>query len=117
MPPVETIEAAGTVAVAPSAVVWIDERRAIVVTLSRDGRCSTCETDRDLESELAYLARVVHAIGDRDRVMIIGPNSARLALEREYVALARRPERIVDVDSAGPADTDDLIRRLYLLAA
>jgi hypothetical protein len=41
----------------------------------------------------------------------------RLALEREYVAMYRRPDRLVDVEPAGPVSSEDLVDRLRTLAA
>jgi len=102
---------------APSAVVWINGRQAIVAAMSNDGRISTCEITRGWLSEPSYLAQLVHVIGDRQRVVILGPSSVRLALEREYVAMFRRPDRLVDVEPAGPVSTEDLIDRLRILAA
>lgn len=102
---------------APSAVVWINGRRAIVATMSDDGRIATAEIDRAREPELAYLALVVRAIGDRERVVILGPSSVRLALEREYVAIFRRPDRLVDVEPAGAMEPAELVDRLRSLAA
>jgi hypothetical protein len=85
--------------------------------MSHDGRISTCEITRGWLSEPSYLAQLVHVIGDRQRVVILGPSSVRLALEREYVAMFRRPDRLVDVEPAGPVSTEDLIDRLRILAA
>jgi hypothetical protein len=102
---------------APSAVVWIDERNAIVVALTGDACLSTCEIDRGSLQESAYLAQVVRVIGDRQRVAILGPSSVRLALEREYVALFQRPDRLVDVEPAGPVSAGELVDRVRLLAA
>ena len=101
----------------PSAVAWINGRQASVAVMSGDGRIATCEVTRGWLPEEAYLARVVRAIGDRQRVVILGPTSARLALEREYVAMYRRPDRLVDVEPAGSVSLEDLIDRLRTLAA
>lgn len=101
----------------PSAVVWIDERNAIVVALSDDACLSTCEIERGSLPEASYLAQVVRVIGDRHRVAILGPNSVRLALEREYVALFQRPDRLVDVEPAGPVSAEELVDRVRQLAA
>ncbi|HLO36825.1 MAG TPA: hypothetical protein VK194_12110, partial [Candidatus Deferrimicrobium sp.] len=68
-------------------------------------------------TELEYLADVVREIGDRERVMILGPNEVRLDLEREYVAIYRRPERLVDVEPAGRLDAEALVRRARRLAS
>jgi hypothetical protein len=102
---------------APSAVVWINGRHAIVARLDTRGRISTCAIERGLEPEPSYLSLVIRAIGDRERVVILGPSSVRLALEREYVATYRRPDRLVDVEPAGPVDEADLVDRLRQLAA
>jgi hypothetical protein len=85
--------------------------------MSHDGRISTCEISRGWLGERSYLAQVVRVIGDRQRVVILGPSSVRLALEREYVAVFKRPDRLVDVEPAGPIDPDALIDRLRTLAS
>ena len=101
----------------PSAVVWIDDRRAVVAAMAPEGNISTCEVDRGPLAELEYLAQVVRVIDDRERVVILGPGPARLALEREYVAVYRRPDRLVDVEPAGELDRDELLVRMRTLAA
>ena len=104
--------------VAPlSAVVWIDDSRAIVATMGDDGRVSTCEFERGWLPEVNYLAQVVRVIGDRERVTILGPSSMRLLLERDYVTVFHRPERLIDVEPAGPVPVDDLVVRVRTLAA
>lgn len=116
MAPLETLEPVAPRTTPSSAVVWISGRQAIVATLSDDGRISTYEINRTLEPEPSYLALVVRAIGDRERVAILGPSSARLALEREYVTIFRRPDRLIDVEPAGEIDPEQLIERLRALA-
>ena len=101
--------------VAPKAAVWINRRRAMVATMSRDGRVTTCEISRGWLPVRAYLAQVVRVIGDRQRVVILGPSSVRLALEREYVSMYQRPDRVVDVEPAGPVKLQDLVDRLHTL--
>ena len=44
-----------------------------------------------------YLQRIVHEVGDDYRLSILGPDVVRLALEREYVARTRRPDRLHDL--------------------
>lgn len=104
-------------AAAPSAVVWIDGRQAEVAAMSHDGCVSTCEISRGWLAQPSYLAHVVRAIGDRERVVILGPGSVRVALQRAYVAMFRRPDRLVDVEPAGPLSPSDLVDRLRTLAA
>jgi hypothetical protein len=100
----------------PSAVVWINGRMAKVVCCDADGHVSTRTIERGVEPGFVFLAAVVREIGNRERVMILGPSSARVTLEREYVATYRRPERLVDVEPAGLVDEGDLIGRLRQLA-
>ena len=103
--------------VAPSAVVWVNGRRAVVVAIGREGNISTCEIGRGWWGQATYLAHVARAIGDRQRVVILGPSSVRLALERTYVATFQRRDRLVDVEPAGLVPTDELLDRLHTLAA
>jgi hypothetical protein len=117
MAPIQAPDQTQRRTVPESAVAWINGRQAIVATMARDGEIFTCEINRGLSPESSYLALVVHALGDRDRVVILGPSSARLALEREYVAIYHRPERLVDVEPAGALNTEDLVARLRALAA
>lgn len=104
-------------AVAPSAVVWINGCQALVTTVGHDGRVSTCEISRGWLPERSFLAQVVRVIGDRRRVLILGPNSIRLALESEYVATFRRPDRLVYVEPAGTMDAEELVDLLRTLSA
>ena len=102
---------------APSAVVWINGRQAFVALMSHDGHVSTCEINRGWLSQLTYLTQVVRVIGDRQRVVILGPSSIRSALERAYVTMFRRADRLVDVEPAGPVSPGDLVDRVRTLAA
>jgi hypothetical protein len=101
----------------PSAVAWIDERRAFVAEIDQAGQMTTCSIERGGISVLSYLALVVDAIGDQERVLILGPGDVRLELEREYVSIYHRPDRLVDVEPAGAIGTMDLARRLRELAS
>jgi hypothetical protein len=100
-----------------SAVVWINGRHAVVARMDAAGRITTCEIERGLEPEPSYLRLVIRALGDRERVVILGPSSVRLALEREYVAIYRRPDRLVDVEPSGLVDEAELVDRLRQLSA
>ena len=79
-----------------SAVVWIGHEHASVVTTIA-GRRTVTEIDRDLDSEPEYLGRVARATKDSDRVLIVGDGRDRLAFEREYVSIYRRPDRLLDI--------------------
>jgi hypothetical protein len=96
----------------PCAVAWIDDGRANVVTMGPDGRVAARLVERGTRDESRYLAEIVRTIGDRERVMILGPGPARLALEREYVAIHQRPDRLVDVEPAGQLTVAELVARV-----
>jgi hypothetical protein len=99
---------------APTAVVWINARLAVVAVAHDDGERTICtqKVDRHIETETEFVGRVVAAVGDTERVMVVGPNHARLALERAYVAIYQRPDRIIDVERVGPLDSRELVAAL-----
>lgn len=99
-----------------AAVAWIDAHHAMIARTDRDGggRVTLAAIAPDTRP---YLARIVDEIGDRDRVLILGPDALRVELEREYVAIFRRPDRLIDVDEAEPADERELVDRLTTLTA
>jgi hypothetical protein len=113
----QALNPAASQATPPIAVVWIDRRGAVVAAMSSDGRISTCEITRGWLPQPAYLAQVIRVIGDRQRVVILGPGTVRLALEREYVVTFQRPDRLVDVEPAGTLSSEELVDRLRKLAA
>jgi hypothetical protein len=107
----QMLEPEAAVRRSPSAVVWVNRRKAIVAR--NDGEAVTVrELQRGVETDLAYLTCVVDEIGDRERVVIMGPGSTRLALEREYVTIFHRPERLIDVEPADELDPDGVVARL-----
>lgn len=97
-----------------AAVIWVDGWHAIVAR-SEHGRRVITEVVRDADPEPLYLLRVARQADDCDRVMILGPDQTRLAFEREYVALYRRPDRLVDIEAAPSAKTVELLDRLRWL--
>ena len=101
---------------APATVVWINGRQATVARCSSARHVTTRTIERGIESQLVYLGRVTHAIGECERVVILGPGTDRLALEREYVAVNHRPDRLVDVEPAGAMDVSELMSRARELA-
>jgi hypothetical protein len=101
----------------PSAVVWIDDRHAYVATNATSGDVMFSEVRPRDGDEMTYLTRVVDTIGDRERIAILGPDTCRLALEREYVLIFHRPDRLIDVEPSSLADRLEIAERLQLLAA
>jgi hypothetical protein len=117
MPVAQTTAVGSATSLSPSAVAWINGHEAIVARLGSDGRESTSEISRGSLPERSFLALVVRAIGDRQRLLILGPSSARLALEREYASIFRGPGRLVDVEASGPVEVNGLAERLRTLAS
>lgn len=104
---------------ASAATAWIDLRHALVGRTLPGGEIEVVELARPprLEEPLEqWIAVVADAIGDRERVLILGSGPMRLALEREYVAIFHRPERIIDVEPASGIDRDEIVRRVRELA-
>jgi hypothetical protein len=91
-----------------TAIVWITRHCAAVAASLPGGEFTTAEIERRDDPEPRFLAHVVEAIGEHDRVMILGPSAARLALEREYVAISHRPDRLVPVPPYAPGATTHL---------
>jgi hypothetical protein len=101
-----------------NAVVWIGPGRALVLRDAADG--ATDEAEIALPAVPAAtptaLAEVAHFIGKVDRVLVIGPDELRTALEREIVAIGHAPETIREAGLEGPADRDALLAALRRLA-
>lgn len=109
--------AGATVTVDPSAVVWIEPGRALVLRGTPDG-----ETDRfELPLPAGHaqtppaLAEVAHRIGSVRRVLVLGSDELRTALEREIVAIGHQPETIRDEPLAAAPDEAGLAARLHQL--
>lgn len=101
-----------------NAVVWIEPGRALLVRGGAGGATATIETripDRPT-AMLPALAEVAHGIGEVDRVLVLGPDELRTALEREIVAIGHRPETIREAVVEGPVDADVLLEKLRRLA-
>jgi hypothetical protein len=100
-----------------STIVWIDERHAIVASTTSEGGMTTKRVDRGAGLETEYLAHVVHEVGDRPIVSIVGPSNVRIALEREFVAISHRPERLVGIPMAKRDAEAQILERMRRLAA
>ncbi len=98
----------------PSAVVWLDRTHALVAR-AHEGRPAVTEVDRSFDAEPDYLLRVLHEAADCERIVVMGPDASRIALEREYVALYRRPDRLIDVGQVLEPATSDLVDQLRFI--
>ena len=101
-----------------NAIVWIGKDRAVIL---REG--GTGEIDEvvvrlpgTLTATPAALAEVAHRIGSVDRVVVMGGDDVRTALEREIVAIGHAPETIREAALEGPLDREALLARLHRLA-
>ena len=101
-----------------AAITWIDRRHAIVARTTPSGTIDVEELPFAAgdTADAAALTRVADSIGDRDRVLVAGPRNLRTALERQYVSIYRRPDRLVDVETDVPLGKADLVDRLRQLA-
>ena len=102
------------------AIVWIDETKAIVARFAREHTIEAIEVPHPRADNLPDaddLAQVVDLVGGADEVLIMGPESLRTVLEREYVAIFHHPERIVDVETAHPLSEGQLVERLRRLGS
>ncbi len=101
-----------------NAVVWLGRDRAVVLRAEGGG----CPEEAEVGLPGApgamplALAEVAHRIGDVDRLLVMGREDMRTALEREVVAIGHRPETILDAGPEGPVDRDALAARLRRLA-
>jgi hypothetical protein len=100
-----------------NAVVWIEPGRAIVVRGGDGAELPAMELAIPYLAAVTppALAEVAHTIGEVDRVLVLGVDELRTALEREIVAIGHRPETIRDADVGGPMDVAALRERLARL--
>jgi hypothetical protein len=101
-----------------NAVVWIEPGRALVVRDEEGGEPSVVEVDIPVMPAITppVLAGVAHRVADADRVLVLGPDELRTALEREIVAIGHHPESIREAVIEGPVDRAVLLARLKRLA-
>ena len=98
-----------------AAVIWLDHSHALVAQ-ERDGHADISEVPRGPEPELDYFDRVAHEAPDCDRLVILGPDPARIAFQREYVTLYERTDRMLDVGVAPVLRPEELLDQLRFIA-
>jgi hypothetical protein len=94
--------------------VFIDHWHALVGR-SEGSKATVTDLSRELETEPEFLLRVARETADCDRIVVMGPGGDRLAFEREYVSLYRRPDRLLDDEAIATATRFDLLDRLRIL--
>jgi hypothetical protein len=97
-----------------TAAVWIEPDRALVVRGGDGAEHASFEVPLPaLAASLPpALAEIAHSIGPVDRVLVLGPDDLRTALEREIVAIGHRPDTIREARPDGPLDEAYLVSRL-----
>ena len=97
-----------------NAAIWIEPGRALLVRGGDGAEMAAQELviPWQLSAMPPVLAEVAHSIGDVDRVLLLGVDDLRFALEREIVAIGHRPETIRETEIDGPVDAAALIARL-----
>ncbi len=100
-----------------NAVVWIEPGRALVVRGGDGAELPAMELPVPSVAAVTppALAEIAHSIGRVDRVLVLGVDELRIALEREIVAIGHRPETIRDAAVTGPMDEAALRERLARL--
>lgn len=101
----------------PTAVVCIDDGHATVCRSEAGDRQSVVEIGRGTDPESLFLAHVVHELDEGERVMIVGSSRVRLALEREFVSISHRPDRLVAATPSVRAGGLAIVDRVGGLAA
>ena len=101
-----------------NAVVWIGPGRALVLRDAEAGGLDESEIPLPdaMGATPTALAQVAHCVRDVDRVLVLGRDDLRTALEREIVAISHAPETIREAEIEGPVNHDVLLARLRRLA-
>ena len=101
-----------------NAVVWIEPGRALIVRGGADDMPSVLEVPIPEQPAAVppALAAVAHQVVQVDRVLVLGDDDLRTALEREIVAIGHRPETIRDAVLDGPVGIAILVAELRRLA-
>lgn len=96
------------------AVVLLAATEAVIARTRPDGHDEIRRVRRRTRRADAppFHVRVLHELGDRAPVLIMGPASERTAFERELVMVSHRPDRILEDASVHDAHPEALLERL-----
>ncbi|HXG41020.1 MAG TPA: hypothetical protein VNJ28_08760 [Candidatus Limnocylindrales bacterium] len=95
----------------PTVAVWVDRDRAVLARRAASGSV-VLSTVAAADDPWTYLSRVVDELYGARRIVVLGPAPMRTALEREYVQIYHRPDRLVEVEPVGDADERELVSRI-----
>jgi hypothetical protein len=96
------------------AVVLLAATEAVIARTRPDGRDEIARVKRRGRRAEApsFHVRVLHELGDRAPVLIMGSPAERTAFEREFVAISHRPDRLLEEASVHDAHPEALLQRL-----
>jgi hypothetical protein len=96
------------------AVVLLAATEAAVARTRPDGRDEVVRVSRRTSRAGAppFFLRVIHELGDRAPVLIMGSAPDRTAFEREFVTVSHRPDRLFEDASVHDAHPGALLERL-----
>ncbi len=96
------------------AVVLLAATEAVVARTRPDGRDEITRVRRASRRPDAapFHVRILHELGDRAPILILGAAAERTAFEREFVAVSHRPDRIMEDASVHDAHPEALLERL-----
>jgi len=96
------------------AVVLLAANEAVIARTRPDGRDEIHRVRRRTRRADAppFFVRVLHELDDRAPVLILGPAQERTALEREFVLVSHRPDRLLEDASVHDAHPEALLERL-----
>jgi hypothetical protein len=95
-------------------VVFIEPRHAVVARTT-EATPVVFTLDRDGQARGPFLSRVAREIEDCREVVVLGQEADRLAFEREYVSLYKRPDRLVHEETLARATPLELLLRVERL--
>ena len=96
------------------AVVVLAATEAVIARARPDSRDEIARVPRVSRRPDAapFFVRILHEVGDRAPVLILGAPAERTAFEREFVAISHRPDRLLDDAGVADAHPEALLERL-----
>ncbi len=96
------------------AVVLFGVTEAVIARTRPDGRDEIVRIRRRTRAAGAprFFVRVIHELGERAPIVVLGQLDERTAFERELVAISHRPDRILEDPSIHDAHPAALLERL-----
>ena len=96
------------------AVVLLAATEAVIALTRPDGRDEITRVRRRVRraDTPPFHVRILHELGDRAPILILGSPVERTAFEREFVAVSHRPDRLMEDASVHDAHPEALLERL-----